>query len=78
MKKATGDIILHKCTINYDQMMYDSWDMVCHGQRDRQMEGKSDIEVGAPPNKFCMKTIYNAYFKLEEKTTRYFKKEKNT
>ena len=29
MKKQLGDIIiLHKCTKNYDQMMYDSWDMV--------------------------------------------------
>ena len=28
-KKQPGDIIiLHKCTKNYDQMMYDSWDMV--------------------------------------------------
>ena len=30
MKKIPGDIIiLHKCTKNYDQMMYSSWDMVC-------------------------------------------------
>ena len=29
MKKPPGDIIiLHKCTKNYDQMMYGSWDMV--------------------------------------------------
>ena len=29
MKKTPGDIIiLHKCTKNYDQMMYSSWDMV--------------------------------------------------
>ena len=28
MKKMPGDIILHKCTKNYDQMMYGSWDMV--------------------------------------------------
>ena len=29
MKKQPGDIIiLHKCTKNYDQMMYSSWDMV--------------------------------------------------
>ena len=28
-RKAPGDIIvLHKCTKNYDQMMYSSWDMV--------------------------------------------------
>ena len=32
MKKTPGDIInLHKCTKNYDQMMYGSSDMVCHG-----------------------------------------------
>ena len=30
MKKQPGDInILNTCTKNYDQMMYDSWDMVC-------------------------------------------------
>ena len=30
MIKTSGDIIiLHKCTKNYDQMMYGSWDMVC-------------------------------------------------
>ena len=29
LKKTLGDImILHKCTKNYDQMMYGSWDMV--------------------------------------------------
>ena len=28
MKKTQGDIILHMCTKNYDQMMYGSWDMV--------------------------------------------------
>ena len=27
-KKPADIIILHKCTKNYDQMMYDSWDMV--------------------------------------------------
>ena len=38
---------------NYDQMMYDSWDMVCN----RWMDGQIDkwkrwhIEVGAPPKK---------------------------
>ena len=32
MKKQPGNIIiLHKCTKNYDQMMYDSWDMVRDG-----------------------------------------------
>ena len=31
MKKIPGDIIiLHKCTKNYDQMMYSSWDTVCY------------------------------------------------
>ena len=31
MKKILGDIIiLHKSDKNYDQMMYSSWDMVCH------------------------------------------------
>ena len=32
-KKTPGDtIISHMCTKNYDQMMYDSWDMVGNGQ----------------------------------------------
>ena len=40
MKTRTGDItILHKCTENYDQMMYSSWDMVRNGWTDK----KSDI-----------------------------------
>ena len=31
-KKPPGEIIiLHKCTKNYDQMIYSSWDMVCDG-----------------------------------------------
>ena len=29
MKKTPGDIILHKCTKNYDHMLYCSWDMAC-------------------------------------------------
>ena len=40
MKKIPGDIILHMCTKNYDQMMYGYRDMV----HDRQMDGKSDIQ----------------------------------
>ena len=28
MKKQPADIILHNCTKNYDQVMYNSWDMV--------------------------------------------------
>ena len=30
------DCILHKCTKNYDQMMYDSWEMVKWCATDRQ------------------------------------------
>ena len=38
-KKKPGDIIiLHKCTKNYDQMMYSSWDMVHDGQTDKRTE----------------------------------------
>ena len=38
-KKTPGDIIiLHKCTKNYDQMMYHSWDMLCDRQTDGQTE----------------------------------------
>ena len=40
MKKIPGDIILHMCTKNYDQMMYGYRDMV----HDRQMDGRSDIQ----------------------------------
>ena len=48
MKKNPGDIIiLHKCTQNYDQMMYGSWDMMHNrrmdGQTDGRTDGKSDI-----------------------------------
>ena len=32
LKKSSGDIvILHKCTINDNHMMYGSWDMKCEG-----------------------------------------------
>ena len=52
-KKITpGDIIiLHMCTENDYQMMYDSWDMVHDGWMDRQMDRlkKGHVEVGAPP-----------------------------
>ena len=30
-KKPPGDIILHKCNINDNQMMYCSWDLKCDG-----------------------------------------------
>ena len=30
-KKTPGDIILHKCNINDNQMMYCSWDLKCDG-----------------------------------------------
>ena len=34
-----GDIIiLHKCTTNYDEILYGSWDTVRDGQTDRWME----------------------------------------
>ena len=56
MKKTPADIIiLLICTKNYYQMMYDSWDIMCSGRMDRRtgrlIDGKSDIEVGAPPKK---------------------------
>ena len=37
-KKAPGDMILHKCTKNYDQMMYRSCDMVRNRWADRRTE----------------------------------------
>ena len=42
-KKPLGDIILHMCTKNYNQMMYSSWDIVRDGRTDRMSDGKSDI-----------------------------------
>ena len=50
MEKETEDIIIsHKCSKNYDHMMYSSWDMVRNRQMTRQMDRKSEhIEVGAP------------------------------
>ena len=55
MKKARGDITLHTCTKNYDQMMYGFWDMVHNiwtdGWTDGWTDRKSDIEVGAPTKK---------------------------
>ena len=57
-KKMHGHIIiLHRCTKNYDQMMYSSWDMV----------KKWHIEVGAPPNnKFNnIKIIKQMYYQTK-------------
>ena len=60
MKKTPEDIIiLHKCTKNYHQTIYSSWDMLRNGQTDGQTNRRTDgwtdgrkkwhIEVGAPP-----------------------------
>ena len=52
MKTTPGDIIvLHICTKNYNQMMYDFWDIVRNRRKDKrtdrqidgQTDGKSDI-----------------------------------
>ena len=49
MKKIPGDIIiLHMCTKNYDQMMYDSEDMVHYGRTDRHANKKSGIQRWVP------------------------------
>ena len=32
MKKNSRDIVLHKCTINDNHMIYDSWDINCNRQ----------------------------------------------
>ena len=46
-KKPLGDIIiLHMCTKNYDQIIYDSWYRVHNGQNNRWK--KWHIEVGCP------------------------------
>ena len=42
MNKEPGDIILHKCTKNYDQMMYGSWDMLRDRLRDGQTDGRTE------------------------------------
>ena len=42
-KKAPGDIIiLHRCTKNYDQIMYGSWHMVRDKRTDRRTDGWTD------------------------------------
>ena len=47
-KKKPGDItILYKCTKNYDQMIYSSWDMVRNKQTDRRTE-KVTYRGGCP------------------------------
>ena len=38
LKNQNFKINLHMCNNNYDQMMYDSWDMVHDGQMDGRME----------------------------------------
>ena len=59
-----GIIILHKCTKNYDQMMYCSWDLV----RDGWMGGRMDrwkkwhVALGAPPkNSDEEQYVYSGY-----------------
>ena len=48
-KKAPRDIILHKCTKNYDHMMYCSWDMVCDAQTENKWTEKGNYRGGCPP-----------------------------
>ena len=38
-KKMLGDIKIHMCNKSHDHMMYSSWDMVCYGWTNRQMDG---------------------------------------
>ena len=62
MRKKPGDIIiLHRCTKNYDQTMYSSWDMLRDRRTDGQMDGqkKWHIEVGAPPKKLLRQEKLN-------------------
>ena len=52
-----GDIILHMCTKNYDQIMYSSWEIVC----DRRTFGKSeDRGGGAHPKNQNLKKMKKA------------------
>ena len=41
-------IILHRCTKNYDQMMYGSWDMVCDGRTDNIQHFCNDLTGNGP------------------------------
>ena len=41
-------IILHRCTKNYDQMMYGSWDMVCDGRTDTIQHFCNDLTDNGP------------------------------
>ena len=46
VKKTPGDIIiLHMCTKNYDQMMYNSLDVVRDGRTDGQTDGRMVIRM---------------------------------
>ena len=57
MKKTSGDIfILHMCSKNYDQMMYDSCDMARNGRTEKV------TYRGGCPTKMILKNYY--YFLL--------------
>ena len=69
MKKTPGDIIiLHMCTINYDQKMYSSWDMVQQTDR-RGTDGRTKwhMEVGAPPKNAHEKLLIMLFLGFSEK-----------
>ena len=58
IKTGPGDIItLHKCTKNYDQMMYGSWDMVRDRRTDRQKKW-------VPHLKICYKSTLFKNFRM--------------
>ena len=66
IKKKTpgGIIILHKCTKNYNLMMYGSWDMV----HDRGTDGKSDIYRWVPLlKKSIFRTVCNSLWDEKKK-----------
>ena len=63
-----GDIIiLHKCTKNYDQMIYGSWDMVHNRRTNGQTDGWTDgniwtdghITVGGQPKMLSISILYS-------------------
>ena len=59
-KKTSGDIILHKCTKNYDQT-YGSWDTARNGRTDGQTE-KVTYRGWCPPKKQVWQAFSKSVF----------------
>ena len=79
-EKNNCTIILQMCSINYDYMMYSSWDMVrkrwTDGWTDGWMERQKKwyIEVGVPPKKYwikCFTSLWWQIYKNQNKNIRW-------